>query len=276
MRFADFAAAHGLILNDVRRGAIFRCPTEEKPKKKNGAYFWDGERGWVCNWGKDGEIHWFNEGGARAWTDAEKAAWRARRQSAEQERYRRWREAARRAENEIVQATLSKHPYLAAKGFPDGLALVSGAHLLVPIRSLSGQVMSVQRITLEENEWKKKMLPGGRTKGGVFRLGDRGRMFLCEGYATGLSIKSALEATGIRASVVVCFSAGNLIEVSRFVNPKAVVCADNDVSGTGQQAAMATGLPWIMPDEAGQDFNDLHQLAGIVAVVKKLREVMMT
>jgi putative DNA primase/helicase len=119
------------------------------------------------------------------------------------------------------------------------------------------------------------MLPGGRTKGGVFRLGRQGKEFLCEGFATGLSIKLALESMGIGSMVVVCFSAGNLVEVSKYFRGSgARVCADHDLNGTGQKAARDTGLPWIMPDEAGQDFNDLHQAAGLVAVAKKLKEAM--
>jgi putative DNA primase/helicase len=49
------------------------------------------------------------------------------------------------------------------------------------------------------------------------------------------------------------------------------VVADNDASGTGQKAAESIGLPWMMPDTIGQDFNDLHQSEGLGACVKLLR-----
>ncbi len=49
-----------------------------------------------------------------------------------------------------------------------------------------------------------------------------------------------------------------------------IICADNDESGTGQEkakeAAAAVGGLVAMPHEAGQDFNDLHQLGGLSAV----------
>ena len=34
----------------------------------------------------------------------------------------------------------------------------------------------------------------------------------------------------------------------------------------GQRAAIATGLPWAMPETAGMDANDLHQKSGLMAV----------
>ncbi len=98
---------------------------------------------------------------------------------------------------------------------------------------------------------------------------------LCEGYATGLSLHSALSRLRGLATVVCCLSAYNMERVaSRF--PGAVVAADNKPSKVGEQAAIRTGLQWTMPPALAEgkktDFNDLHAAKGIHAVVTLLRE----
>ena len=43
-----FARAHGVVIEPAKLYAgerIRRCPTVNHPKKENGAYFWDGQRG---------------------------------------------------------------------------------------------------------------------------------------------------------------------------------------------------------------------------------------
>lgn len=185
---------------------------------------------------------------------------------------RRQAQAANEATLAIKQAAQATHPYLARKGFPDELGLVRDDKLLIPMRDAIAyrDIISVQEIAPDGT---KRFLTGSRTKGAVFRIGHPSarRTVLCEGYATGLSLDCALSRlTGSRC-VVVCFSSNNLEIVAKEF-PRALVCADNDESGAGQNAASKTGLPWVMPPEAGTDFNDWHQRAGITAVVDILRE----
>ncbi|MDR2365847.1 MAG: toprim domain-containing protein [Zoogloeaceae bacterium] len=279
MNFVDFAAFayfYGLILDGHPVRRITRCPTVEKPRKKNGSFFFDGEWGWVCNWNRDGEIHYFLDQ-KKTNTEAERRAYQERARKAEAH-LRQTREKARQTAREMIQkASLAPHPYLACKGFPEHHGLVSEAgELLIPIKDIYGLLMSLQRVFLENNEWQKKMLLGGKTKGGVFKLGGGKEPVLCEGYATGLSIRKALDRMGMRQRpVLVCFSAGNLVEVSKsFRGSNAIVCADNDASLTGQKAAEASGLPWVMPEDVGLDFNDLHQRDGLLAVAKLLQQKM--
>jgi putative DNA primase/helicase len=133
-------------------------------------------------------------------------------------------------------------------------------------------VLGAQRIYLKENAWEKKMLYGQRSKGAVLKLGSpkvRERI-LCEGYATGLSIGMAVSQLQILMGVVVCFSAYNMIEVAKDTPGRVMVFADNDRSGAGQQAAEATGCPWIMADNEGFDANDLHKIYGLGEVRKKI------
>lgn len=199
----------------------------------------------------------------------------ARAQSREYARQqaRRQSRAAAEAAQMICNARMATHPYLTRKGFPNLLGLVHDGKLLVPVRDAAeySRVLSVQLI---DAAGEKKFLPGGRTRCGVYRIGvapgRARRVVLCEGYATGLSIHAALQRLPGPHSIVVCFSAGNLEIVAEYF-PGALVCADNDVSKRGEEAARATGLEWRMPPDVGTDFNDMHQKHGVYAVTEVLR-----
>lgn len=54
---------------------------------------------------------------------------------------------------------------------------------------------------------------------------------------------------------------------------QAFVFADLDASGTGQRTAEATGLSWSMNLAAGEDANDLHPRAGLMAVCAQIMAV---
>lgn len=183
-------------------------------------------------------------------------------------------EAAEKAQAMLSRAVARRrHPYLERKGFPDELVLVHDEQLLVPVRDVDeyDRILSLQMIA---PNGEKKFLPGGRTRAGVYRLGPRAvrGVLLCEGYATGLSLYAASRLLGAYA-VLVCFSAGNLVLVAKSVR-NALVCADNDESGTGEEAARKTALPWVMPATVGEDFNDMHRRCGLHAVVARVREVL--
>ena len=85
-------------------------------------------------------------------------------------------------------------------------------------------------------------------------------------------LRHALRSVGIKASVVVTFSASNMIQVADQIPGKRYVFADNDASQTGEKAAMQTGLPWTMADEVGFDANDLHAKSGLFSVVAKIMD----
>ena len=51
MSFVAHAQAHGLIINHaIPDGRWHRVPTVDKPRKRNGAYIFDGNSGVVKNW----------------------------------------------------------------------------------------------------------------------------------------------------------------------------------------------------------------------------------
>lgn len=280
--FIDFARAHGVDIDPAKLYAserIRRCGTMDKPNGTNGAFFWDGERGWVFNWAGEARVQWWNDPKAKPWTDADKAIWKARRQAANASQERDQQQAATRAAEMLRGASPTNHDYLHRKGFADAQGLVSkdGA-LLIPMRSLqTNNLQGVQVIRWDEEArtFTKKMLPGMRARGAVFRMGDKTapETFLVEGYATGLSVHAALRSVGLRASVLVCFSANNLEFIAGQVKGRAFVCADNDKSETGEKSALATGLPYCMSPEMGEDMNDLHARAGLMAVCALLMAV---
>ena len=278
MTFIDFARAHGVEIDPSRLYAsdkIKRCGTVEKPRSGNGAYFWDGERGWVMDWSGEARVVWFEDKDAKPWTDEEKRAWASKRAAAASEQEHRYQQAAFQADITLRSAKLDHHSYLEMKGFKEEKGLVLDDKLLIPMRNVStNRLQGYQSIRWVPNEMKyeKKMLTGMRAKNAVLYMGNRdaNECWLVEGYATGLSVRNALRSVGLPGSVVVCFSASNLIQVADQIPGTRFVFADNDESKTGEKAAIQTGLPWTMADEVGWDANDLHAHNGLFAVVKKM------
>jgi putative DNA primase/helicase len=285
--FLLFAASHGLVIRDLRDdGRIHRCPTSSKPKSDNGAYLLERDRGWVMDWAAGDGVHWWNDPRARPWTEAEKAEVRRRHAHEARERARRAAQAAREARDMLSEAELvlpraalpwrpgravveavSAHPYLIAKGFPLEPGFVRDDELLIPMMDAKdyGAPIGLQRI---QPDGRKKFLHGQRARGAIHRFGNGAarETWLCEGYATALSVRAALKKLYRQADVIACFSAGNLAHVAS-LGIGTHVMADHDASRAGQEAAASTGLPWVMPARVGMDANDVMQAEGIEAVV---------
>ena len=278
MSFIDFARAHGVEIDYSTLYAserIRRTGTTEKPRSKNGAFFWDGRRGWVMDWSGDAKVKWYDDPNARPWTDQEKREWVEKRKAQQSDQQAKYDQVAAQAEKVLKSAKMNTHAYLQVKGFKDEQGLVLSDTLLIPMRNvITNRLQGFQQISwdIEERKYEKKMLVGMRAKNAVFCFGSRtaGEAWLVEGFATGLSVHQALRSCGMQASVVVCFSASNLVQVADQIKGKRYVFADNDASGAGQKAAQATELPWVMADEENWDANDLHVKKGLFSVVAKL------
>lgn len=267
MSFIDFARAHGVEIGELYASErIRRCGTTNKPRQKNGAYFWDGRRGWVFAWDGEARVQWYDDPNAAPWTEEEKAEWKRKQQAQRDRQERRYREAATRAAEILRTATPGPHDYLIRKRLHDsqGLVLelgeplrasftkdVSGLALdgclLVPMRDLfSNDVLGLQVIAWDAAalRWEKLMLPGMRAKGAVLRLGaaTANETVFVEGYATGLSVEAALRQMRLNAKVVVCFSAGNLVHVaSKLTRGRRYVFADNDDTTNPEKAKRDRG-----------------------------------
>lgn len=281
--FHQFAQSHGVITDRLHpRDSIQRLPTVNKPHRTNAAVFWDGMKGWIWIWGEQEQTIWFDDPNARPWTPAEKAEWGRKQQAMKAKKLAEQKEAAEAAEELIQGAGLDVHPYLASKGFPEVKGFIAGnGALLIPMRDVqSNRITGLQYVMMQDNRWVKMFLPQQRSTGSVFSIGPANapETVLCEGYATGLSIAAAIERMRLRMCVACCFSAYNIEAVAPLIDGRRFVFADHDFPDklgrrAGQDRAEATGLPWVMSDTEGQDANDLHQTAGILAVCKKLMEL---
>ncbi|KVC52514.1 hypothetical protein WS58_03345 [Burkholderia pseudomultivorans] len=244
-------------------------------------------------------------------TPQQRDAANARIEAARKERDQREREsqaaAAQRAQALWDAATPADdtHPYLARKGVAshglrvadwpltdaNGRTFKTVANtLLVPVKNRRGTIMSLQGIfptKQHEIGRDKDFWRDGRKRGGYFMLGglDGGTVAICEGYATGATIRAA---TGW--CVVVAFDAYNLQAVAESIRELApsslmVICADNDrwtlepVENPGVTKAKAAGASVnarvIVPDFADldgkpTDFNDLAEREGIAEVQRQL------
>lgn len=270
MRFIEFAAAHGLDIHRLEQGKIARCATIDHPSKRNGAYLFDGEWGWVQSWETMLEPEYWKD---ESIIQPERIAalrlrMEASRQQHAQDRAKDALAASKRAQTIISSAKPEQHAYLDSKGWSDtGLVWYpsEGINLLVIPMRIGGVLAGCQLI---DRDGTKKFLKGQRTNGAEYVFGVRGVDVWCEGYATARSISECLSLAGLPARVHACFSAGNLQRMAK----TGLVIADNDASQTGEKSAQATGLPYWMPEQVGTDFNDLHIESGTFAAGMKLRQ----
>jgi putative DNA primase/helicase len=139
------------------------------------------------------------------------------------------------------------------------------------MRDVNDQVVGAQIITYKDNRFEKKFIYGSKSSGSFFRIGNKNssKAILCEGYATGLSIKKAIDMIRLDACVIVCFSARNLITVSRMITSKKYIFADHDK--VGELCAVESELKYCKSPNEGEDANDLMRSTGIFAVARLLK-----
>ena len=138
----------------------------------------------------------------RALTPEQDQAYRARVQAMARQRaaekVRRHAEARARAQAlwSAARPASPRHRYLVAKGIrPHGVRTDHG-QLVLPVRSTSGELHSLQFIS---PTGEKRFLTGGRVSGGYFSIGKpQDILCIAEGFATAASIH---EATGHAVAV---------------------------------------------------------------------------
>jgi putative DNA primase/helicase len=273
MDFIDFARSHGIIINDLPPiGQWKRYPTEDHPRKKNGACKYMGTHGFVQNHATSTVVSLW-----KADSEAQPVDMRAiiiGQAKAEQERRKAQSEAVSKAVRMLNASGYSTHPYLKSKGFDDeqGSVLKVGndAILLIPMR-VGKSLVGVQQIW---PDGAKKFLFGQRTSGATFTFDNKGINIVCEGYATALSVRAAMKQLKRRYTIHVCFSAANMIRVAAELEPGLTI-VDNDISGTGQAAAAEIGWPIWISDQQGEDANDYHRRLGLFSLSQSLTHSML-
>ncbi len=274
MNFIQFARACGIIIDDYPPvGRWVRLPTEDKPKKRNGAVKWMVDHAFVQNHATQTEVSVWRQEGESTEADRRKVAQIV--SDAKEKIEAGQRRAAGKAEWILSQCELAGHPYLKAKGFTDEAANVwltddKKQLLVIPMR-VGERLVGCQLIDQDGN---KKFLTGQRTSDAAFVIDNRGPAVLCEGYATALSIRAALGAIRARYTLYVCFSAHNMGRIARAL-PRGLIVADNDASGTGESVARETGWPYFMPPLVGQDFNDFHRATSLFKCSQALRSALL-
>jgi putative DNA primase/helicase len=289
--------ADGLYPSELRwDGRTHRCKAEgDRGSKKSGWYVAHADEPPTVVYGNWRDGH--PSESRSVWTDREQDQMskaerdsikerqrEARKQRDEEDRKRKAR-AARRYSALWAAAgpAVPSHPYAERKGIRLTLARQSGLRLLVPMRSLeTREVLSVQAIG---EDGFKRFAKGGqasRVYCGIGTPDPQGRIYVCEGYATGETIHAA---TG--AAVTVSFTAGNLPAVAQFIHglfPSAelIIAADNDqwtsiriagkeVQNPGlhyaREAGQKVGAAVVVPQFASldgkpTDFNDLATREG--------------
>lgn len=167
-----------------------------------------------------------------------------------------------------------EHPYLVKKGIkPIGIRQ-DGDKLVVPCY-LGERIVGLQNIFPEGTKKFRKH----STKGHIL-IGDitADKVFICEGYATGVSI---LDAIG--GLVAIAFDAGNLFPTASALKDKhtVIICADDDKHGTvntgldkANAVKNALGCRVISPICDGTDFNDMASERGLIAVKEHIESVL--
>lgn len=247
-------------------------------------------------------------------TADEVAAMKARQaedaKRAEAERLREIEAAAQKAGRWWRQLeNAGESGYMAKKGFDArelfGARVSRQGNLVVPVQDATGKTWGLQVIFKIKNRHgrdKDFTPPGLAKKAHFFQIGmvqRGGVVLLCEGFATGASLR---KATGL--PVVVAFDAGNLTPVALDLwkahrkDVRILVCADDDYltearhgKNPGRDAAATAALAvggavvWPQfPDErpldakGPTDFNDLHVHpgGGLQAVRVQVEEALVT
>jgi putative DNA primase/helicase len=185
------------------------------------------------------------------------------------------------------------------------VSLLGNTDLVAPITDFEGTLWNYQTIT---ESGDKQILIGGKYQGlfipiipdsiSVSELGSCARVYVVEGYSTGLSVFLALDK---KFPVLCAISSTNIYNVvselrARYEKIPYIICADNDCwkrdnPNTGkisaeQAVSRIDGGAYVLPDFSGlseaelaqkpTDYNDLHSLRGIDEVRAQLGKAVLS
>lgn len=200
------------------------------------------------------------------------------------------------AELWAAAARQGSSPYLQRKGVQgEACRYLRDGSIVVPLlRYDLPREQALRGVQTIKPDGSKRFTRGFDKPGACLRLGHvvvGEPILVCEGYATGLTLRMALDR---RLPVVVGLDCGNLphvVEQLRALHPgePILLCADDDWRTEGNPGRMkahklaravphcAYTWPVFRPGNRGEkdtDFNDLHVRDGLAAVRRQLRHVL--
>lgn len=239
----------------------------------NGAYklHIDGIRpaGFFQNYADGLKINWKFNGEVKEFTPEEKRRYaeemRQKQAQRDKEQLTKHLNAANEAARLWAQAKpATEHPYLTKKRIQAHGSRILNHSLVLPVYDAAFRIMSLQFIA---EDGQKRFLSGGMKKGCYWWVGQKSeKILIAEGFATAATLH---EATG--HCCFIAWDAGNLKNVAEVVRAKRpdahiIICADNDQSGRGEEAANDAALAVdgyvSLPPIQGMDFNDYALLVG--------------
>lgn len=297
--FIEHMSKHGIELHEAIKadGTINRARiNSDKGSKRTLAYKLNVETteawGWYCDHSQGETIKYSSYDKNATPLTPEQQAQRIRnsaeRKQRHDEEFAKQREKSAEEANRIwiLADKEGMTPYLERKNITLVKARIYEGNVVIPMVSDS-KIISLQTIYPDGT---KEFLYGGQKQGSFFPIyGDESkeRIILCEGYATGVSLRLATSLP-----IVVCFDAGNIIHVARkirqnFPQAQLIFCADNDqwrkngnIGIKSAQAALdevgGQGLIKVPPfevehpDRTAKDWNDYINTFGVEAAVTAL------
>lgn len=240
--FIDFLRGCGLapaktsdiIADDKRRTYQLDI---DPPKKKAASYQLKVDQMGAVGWAhcfRSGETFKYSSRAKKEWTVEERKAWkdkvRAERKAKEQAEAKERDDGAKRAAALWKQAKPASldHPYIKRKGIQPHNIRETNGQLIVAMYK-QGRLVNAQTI---DEEGDKLFQRGAEIQGAFYPIAhkddDKSVMLICEGFATGASLREATEMP-----VIVAFNAGNLKPVAqairkKYPDSKIIICADND------------------------------------------------
>jgi len=156
MTFDQFAREHGLLIDSIVMGRWIRVATEDHPRKRNGAYIFDGRSGLIQNHAV--HLQPIRYVSSEPFVPDPMAA--VKRQKQRDDQIKRQIDAAKKAAFIFNNVTVEQHPYLIRKGFTEPSKVWKGL-LAVPMR-VDSNLIGLQLI---QPDGTKRFLTGQRTKG---------------------------------------------------------------------------------------------------------------
>lgn len=173
-------------------------------------------------------------------------------------------EAATERFNGLPDAS-TEHPYCRRKQITPYGAHQDGNLLVLAVQDFDGQIWSLQEI---RPDGTKKLMKGGKKQGNHVAIGGNanGPLMICEGYATGCSLRQMEPESEVIAAV----DAYNLRTVAqaareRFPERRIIIAGDHDQVGIqcARSAAKAVNGQILIPPGIGDDWNDYAIAQGV-------------